>query len=247
VAYSWTAPPGGWVSHSYIARPTGCSGWPQMRFHPARIVLLWAHSRMTTFAGCSRSWRPEPARPRPPWMRSDRPDGDRRAGWFRFPPLRRRRRGVGKSMLLLSVAKEARERGRPVAYVDVETLRDNPFPDVLIRLLIDITQALDNNLGSLRGGGWKGGVRVDVRRGTSRCSTRDWEHCCATPRKLSTSSMNQLVGKATDEREAVCASPRRLLRLRVPLRRPGNWFPLKRSRQDERRRSSRRSLRRRSM
>ena len=52
------------------------------------------------------------------------------------------RRGAGKSMLLLKVQARAVESGQPVAYVDLETLRDNPYPDVLISLLIELLDAL---------------------------------------------------------------------------------------------------------
>ena len=60
------------------------------------------------------------------------------------------RRGVGKSMLLLTVAAQAEQAKRPLAYIDIETLRDNPYPDVLIRLLMELVGALGSNLGSIR-------------------------------------------------------------------------------------------------
>src|SRR5262245_49274484 len=53
------------------------------------------------------------------------------------------RRGVGKSMLLLNVEQFAADRGQPTLYIDMETLRDNPYPDVLVRLLIELVTDLD--------------------------------------------------------------------------------------------------------
>jgi len=53
-------------------------------------------------------------------------------------------------MLLLTVAEKVRSSGRPVAFVDIEKFRDNPYPDVLIRLLIDLTKCLEDELGGRR-------------------------------------------------------------------------------------------------
>lgn len=56
------------------------------------------------------------------------------------------RRGVGKSTLLRKVAAGGRKSGREVIFIDMETLRGRPYPDVLIellaRLLIDLEQRL---------------------------------------------------------------------------------------------------------
>ena len=71
------------------------------------------------------------------------------------------RRGVGKSMLLLNVRQHAENRGQPVAYIDIETLRDTPYPDVLIRLLLELAKALDETLKSAKGSWWR---RRRVRR-----------------------------------------------------------------------------------
>ena len=54
-------------------------------------------------------------------------------------------------MLLLTVAERTRDQNRPLAYIDIETLRDNPYPDVLIRLLMELVTALDENLGKASG------------------------------------------------------------------------------------------------
>lgn len=65
------------------------------------------------------------------------------------------RRGVGKSMLLMTVARRRREAGQPAVYLDIEKLRDNPYPDVLIRLLIALAQALEESLRPRNGKGFK--------------------------------------------------------------------------------------------
>ena len=56
------------------------------------------------------------------------------------------RRGVGKSTLLRKLEHERGKFGSEVLYIDVETLRDRPYPDVLIELLIAILGALDRSL-----------------------------------------------------------------------------------------------------
>lgn len=68
-------------------------------------------------------------------------------------------------MLLRTVTRQARNSGHPVAFIDVETLRDNPFPDVLIRLLVELIDALVTNLGSASGH-WnqRRKARRDLRR-----------------------------------------------------------------------------------
>lgn len=79
------------------------------------------------------------------------------------------RRGVGKSMLLLNVAKHAARIGQPAVYIDIETLRDNPYPDVLVRLLIELTTELDRKL---RGHRWPSVTRFRARRRLKRLRTR---------------------------------------------------------------------------
>lgn len=55
------------------------------------------------------------------------------------------RRGVGKSTLLRKI--ESLERpGLEVIFVDIETLRGRPYPDVLIELLIELLAALERRL-----------------------------------------------------------------------------------------------------
>jgi hypothetical protein len=56
------------------------------------------------------------------------------------------RRGVGKSSLLRTVEKHLADQGSAVVFVDLETLRGVPYPDVLIQLLIDLLAALDGEL-----------------------------------------------------------------------------------------------------
>lgn len=69
------------------------------------------------------------------------------------------RRGVGKSTLLLRVAAGGAEDTREVIFIDVETLRRRPYPDVLIELLKDLLDDLDARL---RDDGWR--VRWRRRR-----------------------------------------------------------------------------------
>jgi hypothetical protein len=56
------------------------------------------------------------------------------------------RRGVGKSTLLRKLEQERELFGAEVLFIDVETLRDRPYPDVLIELLIELLGALDHGL-----------------------------------------------------------------------------------------------------
>jgi len=59
------------------------------------------------------------------------------------------RRGVGKSMLLLSLVAEAKVDRIPIVYVDLERYRDTPYPDVLIRLLNEVTLELSEAIAAL--------------------------------------------------------------------------------------------------
>jgi hypothetical protein len=52
------------------------------------------------------------------------------------------RRGVGKSTLLRKIESLAGDTHGDVIFVDIETLRGRPYPDVLIELLIEILEAL---------------------------------------------------------------------------------------------------------
>jgi hypothetical protein len=54
------------------------------------------------------------------------------------------RRGVGKSTLLRKI--ESDRSGPDVIFVDIETLRGRPYPDVLIELLVDLLTTLDRRL-----------------------------------------------------------------------------------------------------
>lgn len=56
------------------------------------------------------------------------------------------RRGVGKSTLLRRVAADAAGNTREVIFIDVETLRRRPYPDVLIELLSELLADLDDRL-----------------------------------------------------------------------------------------------------
>jgi Cdc6-like AAA superfamily ATPase len=56
------------------------------------------------------------------------------------------RRGVGKSTLLRKVAAGGSEANREVIFIDVETLRGRPYPDVLIELLARLLKDLELRL-----------------------------------------------------------------------------------------------------
>lgn len=56
------------------------------------------------------------------------------------------RRGVGKSTLLRRVAASGSENNRAVIFVDIETLRGRPYPDVLIELLKELLDHLEERL-----------------------------------------------------------------------------------------------------
>jgi hypothetical protein len=59
------------------------------------------------------------------------------------------RRGVGKSTLLRKIESAATDSDVEVIFVDIETLRGRPYPDVLIELLIQLLDALQNRLVSV--------------------------------------------------------------------------------------------------
>lgn len=71
------------------------------------------------------------------------------------------RRGVGKSTLLRKIESLGPEAHGDVIFVDIETLRGRPYPDVLIELLIEILDKLQERLRQ------KGG-RFDFDRGRRR-------------------------------------------------------------------------------
>lgn len=56
------------------------------------------------------------------------------------------RRGVGKSTLLRKIESLGRETESAVVFIDVETLRNRPYPDVLIEMLIELLSGLKDRL-----------------------------------------------------------------------------------------------------
>jgi Cdc6-like AAA superfamily ATPase len=71
------------------------------------------------------------------------------------------RRGVGKSTLLRRVAADGSGEGREVIFIDVETLRRRPYPDVLIELLSELLEDLDERLRTA--GQWRRWMRRGLR------------------------------------------------------------------------------------
>ncbi len=67
------------------------------------------------------------------------------------------RRGVGKSTLLRKIESSGDAAESVVVFVDIETLRDRPYPDVLIELLIEL---LDGLRARLKPDAW---YRIDQR------------------------------------------------------------------------------------
>src|SRR5438067_208814 len=64
------------------------------------------------------------------------------------------RRGVGKSSLLRKIEQTAKARGAAVVFIDLETLRGVPYPDVLIRLLVTFLEVLDVEIRQRQGAWW---------------------------------------------------------------------------------------------
>ena len=56
------------------------------------------------------------------------------------------RRGVGKSSLVRMVERDSRRSESAVAFIDLETLKGIPYPDVLIQLLIELFKVLEEGL-----------------------------------------------------------------------------------------------------
>jgi len=56
------------------------------------------------------------------------------------------RRGVGKSTLLRKIESLGKEAESAVVFIDVETLRNRPYPDVLIEMLIELLSGLKDRL-----------------------------------------------------------------------------------------------------
>lgn len=86
------------------------------------------------------------------------------------------RRGVGKSTLLGKIESLSPSEQRDVIFVDIETLRHRPYPDVLIELLIEILSGLDERLRQ------KGG-RLDLHR-SRRKSRKEINQLTRTMRQL---------------------------------------------------------------
>ena len=87
------------------------------------------------------------------------------------------RRGVGKSTLLRKIESQApTESHGDVIFVDVETLRGRPYPDVLIELLIALLDSLESRLKAKAG-------RVDLRW-SRRKSRRELRRLTQTMRRL---------------------------------------------------------------
>jgi hypothetical protein len=72
------------------------------------------------------------------------------------------RRGVGKSTLLRRVEAGGLDNDRAVIFVDIETLRGRPYPDVLIELLKDLLNHLEDRLRA--DGAYQAWHRRKVRR-----------------------------------------------------------------------------------
>ena len=71
------------------------------------------------------------------------------------------RRGVGKSTLLRKIESEAGASGNAITFIDLETLRGIPYPDVLLHLLIELLGLMEGRLKAH-------GRRVSLRRMRSR-------------------------------------------------------------------------------
>jgi hypothetical protein len=56
------------------------------------------------------------------------------------------RRGVGESTLLRKIAGSEQDAKRAVVFIDIETLRGRPYPDVLIEMLIELLTGLRERL-----------------------------------------------------------------------------------------------------
>ena len=95
------------------------------------------------------------------------------------------RRGVGKSTLLLRVAAEGPESQLAVIFVDIETLRGRPYPDVLIELIKDLLDHLEERL---RADGWYKSLRRRKLRGRVRKLSNAMSQLWQSRRRRSTPS-----------------------------------------------------------
>jgi hypothetical protein len=112
------------------------------------------------------------------------------------------RRGVGKSTLLRKIQQDSGRFGAEVLFIDVETLRNRPYPDVLIELLIELLAALDHSLSvALKQNGrlaWGRGAPARVRllrlRRTLRVLLSEPQQATHTVRKLQRRSGGGSIG-----------------------------------------------------
>jgi hypothetical protein len=87
------------------------------------------------------------------------------------------RRGVGKSTLLRKIQSLGPKGDREVVFVDIETLRGRPYPDVLIELLIELLDGLDARLREKAG-------RLDLNRSRRRARKKIKRLVCTMRRLL---------------------------------------------------------------
>src|SRR5262245_32947972 len=90
------------------------------------------------------------------------------------------RRGVGKSTLLRAVERRVSDEGGVAVFIDLETLRGIPYPDVLIQLLIELFDALAERLRHV-GGTWRQRVRLFKQRRRLRRLSRFFRRLLAEP------------------------------------------------------------------
>ena len=138
----------------------------------------------------------------------------RRSGFLRAPARRRHqcvrgRRGVGKSTLLRKIASSDAGGAHSVIFIDVETLRNRPYPDVLIEMVIELLSGLDERLDPPL-------VRLDLRvrrfrvRRRLRRLVRTLKKLLAAP-QVARHTVKELQDRGT----------RRSLGARLPLKRHG--------------------------
>jgi hypothetical protein len=98
------------------------------------------------------------------------------------------RRGVGKSTLLRTIEQEHVRFGAEVLFIDIETLRGRPYPDVLIELLISLLDALDTRLAtSLQDQPMRERLRGLAARRRVRGLRRDLERLLTDPQQTTRS------------------------------------------------------------
>lgn len=109
------------------------------------------------------------------------------------------RRGVGKSSLLRKIEDSGTDTDVAVVFIDIETLRDRPYPDVLIEMLIKLLDGLRKRLAP---DDWyrldKGLRRTMVRRRLARL-TATLKRLLAQP-QVAQRTVRELQSKATASR-----------------------------------------------